>query len=367
MKNKYKNIVITISFMMMITGLMLTNVVIPDKNLSHSERRRLKSMPNLSIKTLLDGQFFEDLESYFLDQFVMRDEFRCLKAISRLYLLNQLDHNDVYIVKNGVYKIEYPLKENSIRHAAYKLNDIYNQYLSGMNVYYSVIPDKNYFVAEKNGYLSMDYELMKDILHTNVENMTYINLFDSLSITDYYRTDIHWRQDKILHVAKKIIKQMNLDDENSDVSYTEKKLYPFYGSYYGQSALPIQPDTITYLTNDMIEKAILYDYESKSYGDVYNPELFDSLDAYSLFLSGPKSLISIENPESTSNKELVLFRDSFGSSIAPLLLEGYAKIYLVDLRYIATDLLGDYIHFRKNQDVLFLYSTEILNNSMMLK
>jgi len=59
----------------------------------------------------------------------------------------------------------------------------------------------------------------------------------------------------------------------------------------------------------------------------------------------------------------VLFRDSFGSSIAPLFLENYSKITLVDLRYISKDVLENYIEFDK-QDVLFLYSTLVLNQNI---
>ena len=97
------------------------------------------------------------------------------------------------------------------------------------------------------------------------------------------------------------------------------------------------------------------------------PDMFGGMDSYDVFLSGAKALITIDNPEGDSNKELILFRDSFGSSIAPLLLEGYSKITLVDLRYISTDLLGNYIDFSLNQDVLFLYNTQVINNSYMLK
>ena len=89
-------------------------------------------------------------------------------------------------------------------------------------------------------------------------------------------------------------------------------------------------------------------------------------DPYEMFLSGSLSLITIENPNATTDKELVIFRDSFGSSIAPLLVEGYAKITLVDIRYITSDLVGRFIDF-ENQDVLFLYSTLVLNNSVTLK
>lgn len=60
----------------------------------------------------------------------------------------------------------------------------------------------------------------------------------------------------------------------------------------------------------------------------------------------------------------MLFRDSFGSSIAPLLLENYSQITLIDLRYISKDVLEDYIEFDK-QDVLFLYSTLVLNQNIL--
>ena len=85
-------------------------------------------------------------------------------------------------------------------------------------------------------------------------------------------------------------------------------------------------------------------------------------DPYQMFLSGSISLMTIENPNATTDKELIIFRDSFGSSITPLLVEGYAKITLVDIRYIIPDRLGGFVNF-EGSDVLFLYSTLVLNNS----
>ena len=70
--------------------------------------------------------------------------------------------------------------------------------------------------------------------------------------------------------------------------------------------------------------------------------------------------------EYKTEKELILFRDSFGSSIAPLLVEGYSKITIVDIRYVQSEYLGNFIKF-EDQDVLFLYSTMLLNNSLALR
>ena len=75
------------------------------------------------------------------------------------------------------------------------------------------------------------------------------------------------------------------------------------------------------------------------------------------------SLLTVDNPNARTDRELVIFRDSFGSSLAPLLLEGYSRVTLVDIRYLSPSQLLTF----DRQDVWFLYSTSVLNNSSTLK
>lgn len=143
---------------------------------------------------LFDNKLAEELEKYFLDQFILRDGFRSVKAFSRLFIFGQKENHNLYLVDDGIYKLEYPLDENSVFNAAKRLNDLYDLYLQDMNVYYAIIPDKNYFTAAREGYPAMDYNRMLEILHREIRHMTYIDLFSCLSVGDYYRTDHHWRQ-----------------------------------------------------------------------------------------------------------------------------------------------------------------------------
>jgi hypothetical protein len=85
-----------------------------------------------------------------------------------------------------------------------------------------------------------------------------------------------------------------------------------------------------------------------------------------MFLSGNQPIVAMKNPQAPNGKRLIIFRDSFASSLAPLMISGYEEIVLVDLRYISSDLLGEYIDFN-NADVLFLYSTMLLNSSLAIK
>ena len=99
---------------------------------------------------------------------------------------------------------------------------------------------------------------------------------------------------------------------------------------------------------------------------VYDMDKLNSRDLYDVFLSGSRSLLTIENPGAATDRELIVFRDSFGSSMIPLLIADYKTVTVVDIRYVSSNFLDQLVDFH-GQDVLFLYSTSVLNNSSTLK
>lgn len=362
---KYKNIICIVIVAVMFVTLAVSCWAVPSKEMSDSERRKLAQFPKLSFETLTDGSFMSNFEKYTQDQFPLRDSFRALKAMTQCYLLAQLDNNGIYLKDGYAAKLEYPLNEESLEHAANRFSYIYEKYLAGKdtNVYLSIVPDKSYFLAGKNGYLSMDYERLFTEMQNKVDFAKYIDITGTLDITDYYKTDTHWRQEKIIDTAAALAEAMGVGISGK---YTTAALdHPFRGVYYGQLALPLPAETIYYLTNDVLDGCIVRNYEDNSVGGLYNMELATGKDPYNMFLSGSVALLTIENPNATGDRELVVFRDSFGSSITPLLAEAYSKITLIDIRYLRPDLIGRFVEF-KNQDVLFLYSTLVLNNSETL-
>lgn len=346
-------------------SLTMASWLLPPQEFSDNERRKLTQRPKFSLDTISDGSFMTEFEKYTLDQFPLRDQFRTLKAYTTYDVFGQLDNHDIYIQDGHAAKLEYPLQMDSLEHAADRFAYIYEKYLAAkeMNIYLSIVPDKSYFLAKKHGYLSMDYEKLFHVMRNHMNYADYIDITGTLDITDYYKTDTHWRQEKLPETAAVLAESMGTSISGA---YTEYALdVPFYGVYYGQSALPLPPETLYYLSNDVLDGCIVTNHEDQTMGSIYNMEKKSGKDPYEIFLSGPRSLITIENPNCKSDKELVIFRDSFGSSIAPLLSEGYAKITLVDIRYLRADLLERFIEF-KNQDVLFLYSTSVLNHSETL-
>lgn len=332
----------------------------PPAEFSWRERRQLAQFPTVSKEKLLDGTFGADFEKYTLDQFPLRDGFRQLKARVHYDLLCQRDNNGIYLAGGQVAKLEYPMDTASLDNALAKFQRIYDRYLTGCKVYAAIVPDKGYYLAEANGYPAMDYGTFLEKMEQGMPYARYVNLTDLLRGEDYYRTDTHWRQERLLPVANRLCAAMGTA---APVGLTAvERDAPFYGVYYGQAALPMKPDTLYTMEGPWLENCRVFNYETGKYGPVYDESKLRGADLYETFLSGSVSLLRVENPAGEPGRRLIVFRDSFGSSLVPLLAMGYESVTVVDIRYISSAMLDRFIQFN-DQDVLFLYSTLVLNNS----
>lgn len=340
--------------------------VSPAKEISDAERRPLAQMPEISADAVFSGEFMTGFEDYSLDQFPLRDTFRTIKSRFHYSVLRQKDNNGIYIAEGYAVKQEYPLNEKSVAHALARFDYLYEKYLTGSKVYMAIVPDKGYYLAESSGHLAMDYEKLFSLCREGMPWATHIDLTEALSIDDYYRTDTHWRQERLIGAAETLCDALGAAPPRAE-DFTQTPLErPFYGIYYGQAALPMEPETMYLMASSLLDACTVYDYESGKTCPVYDRTKLESKDLYDVFLSGARSLLTIENLNAATDKELIVFRDSFGSSMVPLLLQDYAKVTLVDIRYIQIDMLERFVAFT-GQDVLFLYSTLVLNNSSTIK
>ena len=360
MNDKIKDIVVTIIFLFTVISLFLINVIKEDTDISVAERRKLATMPELTTKSLFDGTYFKKFDSYVTDQFVERDAFRKIKI--DIELSTKGEYNNLYLYDDYIIEEIFPLNSNSINNLTNKINYIKDTYLNdNSNIYYTIIPDKNYFVNKGN--LKLDYNKLQDIMKNNLEYAKYIDMFSLLSLDNYYKTDTHWKQEDLFDVANTIANQMNFDITNNNVVNTVTN---FKGSYAGRLSVTKDIDTIKTISNPSTLNSSVYNYETKKYTDIYDYTKINSLDKYDIYLSGAVPIIDITNNNTSSDKELIVFRDSYGSSLIPLLIEGYKKITVIDIRYISSKILNKYIDFN-DQDVLFMYSILTINNSFSIR
>lgn len=371
MNNKTKNIVVTSVFVAFIAFFVIACGVkffSPDAT-SEAERRPLAQFPDkITLEGIIDKTVIDKFEDYSVDQFPFREFFRGIKANFQLNVLNLKENNGLAVENGYIVKIEQDFIDKNVDYSIGRLQNYYEKFVkdNGGEHFISLIPDKNYFLGKDYGYPAPDYSSLKDKVTAALPDMEYIDIFGTLELEDYYLTDTHWSQDKILGTAEALANGMGIADKLSG-QYTENVLDGFKGVYYGQSALQPKPDKLVYLTNEVLDSCTVFDYEKNTTGPIYDLEKFKGSDGYDVFLSGTKPLLRIDNPMSDTDKTLVLFRDSYGSSIAPLLVEAYSTVYIVDIRYIDEGMLTLYDRMNMidfdGADVLFLYSALILNSN----
>ena len=363
-KPSIREILVFVVFIAVIGVFFVLNLTVPAPAILMSERRLPAKLPEISVKSIISGDFMSKFDNYAADRFVFRDTFRSIRAFTVYDIYMQTDKSGLYrtdSVGAGEFK---RIDETSFKQTAERIKkaaesmDAYD-----MNVYYSVIPDKSVFAGR---YMpGFDLSAAEAILFDVFGDYTYIALSDKLGAGCFYKTDIHWNQPKVLGAASHILSSMGVNP-NMD-GFQEKRAGGFRGVYAGQVALPMDADIMDYLelpgltVSYLSEKTLEFEP-----GPVYDTALFAGGDPYDLFLRGTQPLIVLEN-DAAPERELYLFRDSFGSSLAPLLAASYSRVTVIDLRYIHLSLLDQFIEFKPGSDVLFIYSSQIFNNPSILQ
>ena len=272
----------------------------------------------------------------------------------------------VYVYDGYAAKTDAAFDAASLDRAAYRFQHLYDLYFTGRTVYLAVVPDKTQFTVPPEGYTPAGAAETAECLRDALDFLTPVDITAGLTLADYYRTDPHWRQERLRPTADALLTAMG-----APVSGTRDETLcalegDFHGSYWGKTEEPLEPDTLAYLTSPVLDICTVHYYETDTDGGVY--DFAAAQDApYDLFLSGSRSLLRIDSPQALSDRTLVVFRDSFGSSLIPLLAESYRTVYAVDIRYLSSDLLGRFVDFPADADVLLLYSTTVLHNSITLK
>lgn len=368
---KISSIITASLFLVLILGGSLFCIIAPDQAVSVTERRQLAQFPTLNSESINSGKFFEDFDKYAADQLPMRDTLRGIKAFTRFNLLGRLENNGIVIREGTAIKLTTSYNEALLKANVELWNSIKDNFTSA-NLYYSIVPDKGYFLSDTY-YPHLDYDKLMDIVRENAPSgASEITIADRLKLTDYYSTDLHWKQESVYPIAAYLAEVLGTTID-SEQSYTDRNLGDFYGVYAGQSALPLAPDSLTIRENSTTQSVNVYVYRSSGMkikrvpSAVYNIDSMSADDMYSVFLAGSESIVEIENPNVSNGKTLAVFRDSFSSSLMPYLMSGYERIIMFDTRYMASSILGSLKQLRLSEvtDVLFLYSVTTITETVM--
>ncbi|MBO4383848.1 MAG: hypothetical protein J5854_00300 [Clostridia bacterium] len=162
-------------------------------------------------------------------------------------------------------------------------------------------------------------------------------IFDE-SAEDYlmYRTDHHWTMNGAYEIYKDVMEHYGEAAVDKSAFGVEK--YEFFGSYYRKAGMWLtKPDTLEVWTSramNGLTTGIGWGERTVRYEGVYDREQLKegNVDKYAAYLWSNNGITVIENPEG-NGRTVMLVKDSFGNSIAPLLALTYSRVVMIDTRY----------------------------------
>lgn len=364
-RKKYKNIYIkslTLMFLLFIFSVMILNIMVPDKEFSVEENRKLKTKPEFSVDNLFYNRFTSKYEKYVADQFILRNFWINVKSSTEI-LTGKKENNDVYLGDDDylIAKFKKPDKDN-LDEKLKAINNFSNEN-NKLSKYIMLVPNKIKVLQDKLpefAPVENQLEYINKFYSGLEKDIKTINVFDTLNKNKdkyiYYKTDHHWTSEGAYYAYLEFCKSSGITPKDSSSYDIQKVNNEFYGTLYSRAGVKnIDSDTINvYLPKNPEDVLINYLEEKKKCASLYNSSSLNTKDKYSAFLGGNHPIIKISTM-SDSVKKLLVIKDSYANCFIPFLTSHFSDIIVVDLRYYSDDvntLIKDY----NITDVLMLYN-----------
>ncbi|MBF1138613.1 MAG: hypothetical protein HXL79_03630 [[Eubacterium] sulci] len=362
-------------FPAILIAVMFFNIFLPDKNFSAEENRLLQTMQKLSISSIFSGRFETKAESYAADQFMLRNMFIKIKS-SFDTSLGSTESNNVFMCKDNY------LMENISKADAKKMENNYNslaklkQLYPNINMDFMLVPNAANIMSDKLPLFAVTEDQNKQIddffkkiqsIGINPVDVRATFKKNKEKVELYYHTDHHWTTDGAYLAYQDFAKKNKL---NSNIKYDALAVKnDFRGTLASKSGF-------TNGLNDMIKiylpkegqnyknSVIFYSDTMEKTTEFYKLNNLKKKDTYTVFGGSNHPIYSIKTPVS-SQRKLLLIKDSYANSFIPFLSQDYREIIVIDPRYFFDD-ISEIIKANGITDILFLYNTNTFFNDNSL-
>lgn len=350
-------------FIIVLFLVLIVNVIVPDKEKSELENRALESRPRFNLTTVLSGDFMEQWEKYLSDQFAGRNTWRRVKVgLDRMGGAKM--ENNIYIGKGGqlMENIEVPDEDQLDANMTAIQN--FAQTYEDIPVTMMLVPDAACILTDRLPAFAEveDQRQMFSMAERKLGDS--VNWIDTVSILNkhkseklYYKTDHHWTTQGAFYVFQEAAQTFGIEGDVSDdfVSYTVTD--SFNGVLAASSGVGLdERELIDIYVPTEGDDDVIVDYvdEGRKTTSLYDSSKLDTRDKYGVFLGGNTSVIDIKTV-STSQKRLLIVKDSFADCFIPFLAPYYREIVVVDPRYYSGT-MDEIMDTYRITDALILYS-----------
>lgn len=338
---------------------LLIGLLIPDRAFSDTENRNLAQFPALTGASLTDGSWFAGVNSWFNDQFPLRDGWISLRS-GWQRLTGLKESGQVLLGKDCLLSVPETPNVPALAETTDAINAFAAAYPT-VRMTAMLVPGAAATLPDRVPKGAPTRDQLADVRQTEaaLSGVTCIDAATVLSAhTDeyiYYRTDHHWTTLGAYYAFEAAAAQMNL----TAPAFT---FYPvstdFQGTLSSRSGCGDYTDTVEIAAPclDGFYYYVTCGEDGEKCCSMFRSDALSQKDKYTVFFGGNYAKVEICTT-AESGRTLLLFKDSYANSFAQFLLPCYDRIIMIDPRYYygAADSLMNGV-----TDVMFLYSADTL-------
>ena len=342
----------------------VVNMIVPSKTFSEEENRNLEQRPKFSLNAVLSGDYFEDLENYYSDQFVLRDTWIRIKCrIQKMAGVKEI--SGVYLGKSGYLIQDLVSPSETTDEIADAINSFSSNF-SNLKVNTLIVPGAAAIQKDKLPKGAPVSNQCDDIENFQKKLNSKVNVLDAITPLEensdeyiYYRTDHHWTSLGAKYVFDANCRNLGIDSAVNDyLNYTISD--NFRGTLSSKTGSLGKEDAIEIYdpVGAEVQYYITYSDSEEQTASLYDSSRLEEKDQYTVFMGGNHPVTEIHTT-ALSGKSLLIFKDSYANSFVQFLYPYYDNIVLIDPRYYYDNA---YSLIREDDitDVLILYSANTL-------
>lgn len=343
----------------LLSGAGIYTVMAGNREYSENENRYLTKFAPATLTGFLNGEVQENLTDAMNDQYIGRDTWTGLSTFVEKALGYQ-DIGGVYLGKDHYY-FEKTMNQD-ISQTNYFQNLRFIQYLekaqSKARVTTMLVPSPGTVLSDKlpEHAVLYDADNMFREAALILGEKSFLDIRRPMKVMSernqvYFRTDHHWNL-RGAHLAYQLYSNhMKRKSDPFDSFQIKAVSDSFYGTLYSkvldEGAVPDELDSV----ENLPITSIICD--GKERDSIYESGKLAQKDKYAYFFGGNYGKVIIQ-PNSASEKKLLVFKDSFANTMIPFLMADYQEIIMLDMRYYKESVAGLLSEY-KPDEILILY------------
>ena len=342
---------LTLGFLALLFVFSILNFLTPTKVFSDYENRRLAQFPTWSMERMIEGSFMIEFETYVNDQFVFRNDWIRLKAVSERILLKR-ENNGIFLGRDG-YLFDKVLKPPSTLDRNVRYLEEFLALYAHENITSMIVPNSFALLTQHRprgvpflDQVSFIERWEKDLGVFNVVP----NLLAHQDEAIYHRSDHHWTLYGAYLAYEALMHAWGLEAvpyETLDVQEVEG----FLGSYYRRARPVFYRGEVLRYYDPAIHS---YQFFGETHDSLTNKELLSTRDPYRALMHGNIAFASVYRVEEAAvESRILIIKDSYAHALIPFLTHHFDQIDVVDLRHFNGSLKA-VINAQSYDHILFL-------------